>query len=322
MSGPEHIPGTWRWIGRGSGTDWPEGTPDARESTALAGLMATLPGSALLLAREGRLVAETYGMGVTPDRLLQGGAMTTAILAPLAGRAGSGGKAFLDVPLRQLLPDYEEDPRGDITPRQLLWQVSGLETPAWHPLDPFNPLARLMSGPNFARAARRFKGKWPPGSHFETSPANFQLAALALESVTGRPLAELVEQELWTPLGAGRARVALDRLDGAMSAHCCLAATARDWLRLANAYAQGSATQLLPDGYLRNDVARATAVHPGYGLGVEIETLPDGTTLLWMGSGNRWMLAVPMKRIAVVWVAGRNLGRTERGMLLAALQLQ
>ena len=321
-SGPEHIPGAWRWIGRGAGADWPLGPSDSFEAKSLAALARRVPGDALLLASEGRLLAEFYGDGVAPDRLLQGGPLTSAILPPLYGITSRGGSAVLDAPLRQVLPEFGDDPRGDITPRQLLWQVSGLELPPWHPLDPFNAQSRLHAGPNFERAARAFRGIWPPGSHFETSPANAQLAGMVLVSVTGKSLADLVESELWDAIGAGRARVALDRLDGAMSAHCCLAATARDWLRLANVYARAGTLNVWPPGFLRDQVVRATAVHPAYGLGVEIETLPDGVQMLWIGGARRWILAVPSRQLAVVWIARQDIGRPEREMLKAALRLQ
>ncbi len=318
-AGPARVPGAWRWIGHGDGIPWAQGPMDPSTTEALAALIRGIPTDALLVARAGQVVAELYGDGVRPESLLQGGSMTSAVLAPLYGIARRGGVDVLDAPLRRLLPDYDTGLRGDITPRQLLWQVSGLESPGWRPLDPFSAQARLLSGPNFARAARDFRSIWPPGSHFETSPANAQLAALVLVSVTGRSFADLVESGLWDSIGAGRAKVTLDRLAGEMSAHCCLSAKGRDWLRLANFYARDDAQGLWPAGFLRDEVTRATAVHPAYGLGLEIETLDDGTVLLWAGAAGRWMLAVPARQLAVVWLARQEVTASERGRLKALL---
>lgn len=321
VAGPVKIPGAWRGIGHGEGQPWPQAPADAALDEALAALVRGVATDALLVARADQLLAEHYGARVGPERRLQGGAMTAALLPPLYGIAQRRGIDVLDAPLRRVLPDYGEDPRGDITPRQLLWQVSGLEAAVWRPLDPFSAQARLLSGPNFARAARDVRLTWPPGSHFETSPANAQLAAQVLAGVTGQSFAELVESGLWDSIGAGRATVALDRLAGDMSAHCCLAATARDWLRLANVYAREDAASPWPAGFLRNEVMHAAAVHPGYGLGVEIETLDDGTALLWAGSAGHMLLAVPARRLAVVWLARQPIGAPERDRLKAALGL-
>lgn len=320
-AGPEYIPGSWRWVGRGAGAAW---DVPASDDWAWHRMLQQVPTRALVASQDGRLTVEHFGAGVTTDDLLQGGALTSAILAPLYGAADQRGAGLLDVPLRRLLPELRDEVRGDITPRQLLWQVSGLESPAWRPLDPFSARARLSAGPNFSRAALAFRDIFPPGSHFETSPGNAQLAAMALVAAEGKPLAELLAERLWIPLGAGRARVMLDRLGGDMAAHCCLAATARDWLRLARLYAEDGVVtgrQLVPQGFILHEVARATAVHPAYGLGVEIETLSDGTRLLWSGAGDRLMLAVPGRKIAAVWFANQPLGAAEREALKAALGL-
>ncbi|MEN9704423.1 MAG: hypothetical protein RLZZ393_302 [Pseudomonadota bacterium] len=323
-AGPEHIPGAWHWIGAGSGTPWASPDQAGTEAVSIDALVRQVPTRALVASRHGRLVAEVYGEDSSADQLLQGGALSGAILAPLYGVARAGGLDLLDQPLRRLSPALGEDPRGEITPRQLLWQVSGLGAPSWRPLDPFNPRSRLFAGPDFDRAARGFPVHWPPGSHFETSPANLQLAAGALVSVGGISLAQWLETGLWGPIGAGRARVALDRLGGGMAAHCCMAATARDWLRLAQLYGSDgivAGRRLWPAGFVSREIARVTAVHPAYGLGVEIETLGDGSLLLWSGDAHRTMLAVPARGLAAVWFTRGSAGSGERMLLKAALGL-
>ena len=323
-AGPDRIPGSWRAIGRGAGDTGPAVVADAREAGALAALAAVHGTRALLAMRDGQLLAEHYGDGSDARTLLQGGALTTLLLAPLYGVARHAGIDFIDSPLRQLIPELAEDPRGDITPRQLFWQVSGLAAPDFHPLNPFSPRARLFSGPNFERAALAFRAVFPPGSHFETSPANAQLLAIALGNVRDAALTELLETGLWEPLGAGRAQVALDRLGGDMAAHCCLAATARDWLRVARLLAEDGTVgrqRLLPEGFV-DEMSRATPVHPGYGLGVEIETLEDGATLMWGRAPGRLLLAVPARRLAAVWFGAAAQGDAPRLRLKAALGLE
>jgi CubicO group peptidase (beta-lactamase class C family) len=323
-AGLDHVPGSWRAIGRGAGATWPALETGAAEAAAL-GQLASGPGTRALLAlRDGQLLAEQYGAGTAADTLLQGDALTGLLLAPLYGVARQAGIDVLDRPLRQLIPDWSQDARGDITPRQLFWQVSGLESPPLQPLNPFSPRARLASGPNFERAALAFRSDYPPGSHFETSPANAQLLAIALTQVRGGPLTQLLESGLWEPLGAGRAQVALDRLGGDMAAHCCFAATGRDWLRLARLLAEDGAVgpmQLLPVGFVA-EIARATPVHPGYGLGMEIETTDAGELLLWGVAPARLLLVDRSRRMAAVWFGDAASGSGARAQLKAALGLR
>lgn len=323
VTGPARIPGSWRAVGGGAGRPWSALPGPAPEAAALLDLSARPGTLALLAARDGGLLAEHYGAGTGPASLLQGGALTHLLLAPLYGVARQAGLDLLDQPLRLLLPDWAQDPRGDITPRQLLWEVSGLESPAFHPLDPFSARARLAAGPDFARAALDFRATWPPGSHFEVSPANAQLLATVLATARGLPLTELVEKGLWEPLGAGRAQVALDRLGGDMAAHCCFAATARDWLRLARLLAEDGTVgpvRLLPPGFT-SEIGRATAVHPAYGLGVEVETTAAGAVLLWGTAPGRLLLAVPGRRLAALWFADGAFDAAARTQLKGALGL-
>jgi CubicO group peptidase (beta-lactamase class C family) len=323
IAGPDQVPGSWRAIGRGTGASWPAVEPEAPEAAALAQL-ASGPGTRALLAlRGGQLLVEQYGTGTAADTLLQGDALTGVLLAPLYGVARQAGIDLLDRPLRQLIPDWSLDARGEITPRQLFWQVSGLESPPLHALNPFSPRARLASGPNFERAALAFRSVYPPGSHFQMSPANAQLLAIALTAVRGGPLTQLLESGLWEPLGAGRAQVALDRLGGDMAAHCCFSATGRDWLRLARLLAEDGTVgpvRLLPAGFV-GEMARATPVHPGYGLGMEIETTDAGETLLWGVAPARLLLVIRSRRTAAVWFGDAASGSGARSQLKAALGL-
>ena len=75
--------------------------------------------------------------------------------------AASGG--LLDEPLGGTADrNGRDDPRGAITPRQLLWQLSGLPGRRHsRPLNPFSPRAQLASGPDFERARCTAKHIWP-----------------------------------------------------------------------------------------------------------------------------------------------------------------
>ena len=320
---PEQLPGVWQSLGQGQGAPMP--AADAPESAALAQLAQREVPTTLLVSRAGVLIAEQYATGVAADALLQGRGLTAVVLAPLYGIARlQTGVDLLDRPLAVLLPEWRDDGRGAITPRQLLWQTSGLAAPPFQPFNPFSDRARLASGPNFARAALGFAAVYPPGSHFEPSPANAQLLALALARARGQSFAQRLETDLWQPLGAGRAQLVLDRPGGEMSAHCCLSATARDWLRLAQWLASEGVVggrHLLPAGFMA-EMAVASPVHPGQGLGVRVGQALSGERLLWGESEGRLMLVVPERQLAAVWFAQRALPDEAAADLLRAVGLQ
>ncbi len=125
----------------------------------------------------------------------------------------------VDDPVGRFLAEWRDDPRGSITVRQLLQNVSGLEELPLGaaPLPPEAGLvqratqrvesllgknARLALGTDFAAAALSFGLENEPGARFAFSNANSQLAGLVLERATGMPYETYIEQKLWLPIGA------------------------------------------------------------------------------------------------------------------------
>ncbi len=168
-------------------------------------------------------------------------------------------------------PSGRTNARGAITLRQALWELRRHRDTAADAWNPFVRAARLASGPDFDRAAPlAHRRNYPAGSHFARAPANAQVLALALVRATSTPLAEYVQRTLWSPIGAGEAWFALDRVGGRAAAHCCMRATARDWLRVgmllersgpSDASADATADPRLPAGWLA-EMTRASAGEP------------------------------------------------------------
>lgn len=225
---------------------------------------------------------------------------------------------LLDEPVGDIVTQWHEDARGVITPRQLLWQLSGLSGGPFRPLDPFSPLAQLASGPDFQRAVLRTPLRYPPGSHFEASIANAQLLALVGSRLTGASHATGLERFLWARVAAQPATGMLDRPRGEMAAHCCFLASAGDWLRmgllLAN-HGRSQDIQILPPDYVE-EVATASPVNPGQGLAFEI-IAGTGGRLLQLAADGRRLLVAPDTGAALFWV-----GTGEPPPGLAALLLQ
>lgn len=284
---------------------------DPRLAAQLAGSDTRL----LLLGDSSGRVAAWFTPGMDERSVIDGRGLATGLLAPLYGSLTDERSSLLDRPLALFIPDWRADRRGHITPRQLLWQLSGFEAEVFVPLDPLSARAQLASGPDFARAALATKLAYPPGSHFEETPANAQLLAVVAGVVEQNTFATVLERRLWSQFAAAPATGLLDRRRGMLAAHCCLSAAAADWLRLGLLLANDGRSgerRILPAGFVAQ-IGVASPVHAGYGLGYRVELAPDGTgTLLILDTAGRQLAIAPRSGRALLWVGA---GKAPSGLL-------
>jgi hypothetical protein len=241
--------------------------------------------------------------GYTAMSQVDGRELAAGLLAPLYGVLAAGHPDVLDTAASTQLRRWRTDPRGEVTPRQLLWQLSGFPAGDFRPLNPASRRAQLASGPDFERAALHWEQTFPAGSHFEASPVNSQLLAVLAAQLSGKPYAQLLEEQLWSQLAAGDALALLDRPRGNIAAHCCLRAAAADWLRLGLLLADGGrigSRQLLPAGFV-DQIASESPVHPGHGLGYRlVDDAVAGRVLILEATGRQLLIASALRR-AVLW---------------------
>jgi hypothetical protein len=246
--------------------------------------------------------------GFTVATPVDGRGLAAGLLAPLYAVLAVQHPGVLDTPASTWIERWKGDGRGAITPRQLLWELSGFPAGDFRPLNPASRRAQLASGPDFERAARHWQQTWPAGSHFEPSPVNQQLLASLAARLTGVRYAQLLEQRLWSQFAAADAVATLDHPRGNIAAHCCLRATAGDWLRLGLLLADDGRVgprKLLPAGFV-DEIAVESPVHPGYGLGYRVAKYPSAGRVLVLETTGRQLLIAPALRRAVLWVgAGR-----------------
>lgn len=261
--------------------------------------------AALVLVGDARGWAAWWGsQPVDIDAEVDGRGLATSLLAPLLGALQQHvTRQVLDQPLKNLLVDWRDDPRGEITPRQLLWEMSGLADDRFVPLNPFSARAQLASGPDFNRAALRTRLAWPPGSHFEPSPANAQLLAMVAGTLDGGGYARALQQRLWGVLAARPATLLLDHRRGNPAAHCCIRAAPLDWLRIGLLLAADGVVQgrrLLPEGYVAQ-MTLASPVHPAHGLGFDLAEHRGAPVLVADAPGRRLLIS-PRTGRTVLWM--------------------
>src|SRR5690606_4246954 len=192
---------------------------------------ATTADTWLLMRVRGAQVDAWFAPGFDAATLMDGRALTMAVLAPLYARLEQSHPGLIDQPVGAWLDAWRQDARGALTPRALLELVEGGVTtaPAVTPLNPFSARARLASGPGFHRAALAV---FQPGNGPASQAAAAQLLASIASVIEDRPFAVVLQEILWTVTAAGDAQLMLDRRNGQAAAHCCLRASAADWLRV------------------------------------------------------------------------------------------
>src|SRR3984957_905597 len=137
------------------------------------------------------------GSALTPDTVMPAASMTKAAFATEVMLLVQKGVLNLDVPIQQYLPkplpEYEKyaDLQGDdrykkLTLRMLLSHTSGFSNFRWFEDD------------------KKLKIHFEPGTRYAYSGEGFQLAQLVVETVTGKSLTALMEEDLFGPLGMTR----------------------------------------------------------------------------------------------------------------------
>jgi len=308
-------------------------TPDARDRVLLPDLATAFEskhGKALLLFRDGELVLEHYAEGLGPQTRFNSFSMAKSLVGALVYKALAEGKLrSLDQTLGELLP--LDTGIKTVTIRDLLQMRSGIAfdteggkfgglSSAGKEADtapnPFGPLARL----HFLGLAAIERGLTvAPGDTHDFSYQNVNTALLGevLETVYGRPLAELVDDKLWRPAGAASGLWREAAANAPVSAYCCVYATARDWIRVGLFLSEnGGATPFLPTPLWREflglDVPVADRHKTHYGTHIWQDVLDrpgqalQGPFTYLMGQGGQTLYLMPDKGV-VVYRAGDDI---------------
>ncbi|MBP7340369.1 serine hydrolase [Niveispirillum sp.] len=212
---------------------------------------------ALLIWHAGALQLELYAPDTQAGDLLDASGLVPAVMVLLTGQAlRDGTLPGLDTGIAAWVPEWAGDDRGRITVRQLLEGSSGIARPEQAPAG--DALAWTLSA----------KLDSEPGTRFAPNGFEAQVLGLVLSRAAGVPVAELLSDRLWRPMGARPGQMMTGGTDGAAYLHCCVKATARDWLRPGLLLLEGGlagSAQLVPTPWL-DQMERPTmyARHDGW----------------------------------------------------------
>jgi CubicO group peptidase (beta-lactamase class C family) len=156
----------------------------------------------LLIVRHGELVYEKYFRSVSkPERAVAIYSVTKSVLSALVGIAMDQGVLdSLDHTVIEYFPEYfypQTDPRmAQVTLRDLLTMSAGF---LWLENGPIE--AEWLASDNWVEAAINLEFSEQPGTVFTYSSANTQLLSAILNQLTGEPLRDYAQRNLFTPLG-------------------------------------------------------------------------------------------------------------------------
>ncbi|HET9998820.1 MAG TPA: serine hydrolase domain-containing protein [Nocardioides sp.] len=224
------------------GSDLPSAARDldvdvvgAGRSRGLEEWVTETSSTSLLALDRGTVVHEWYADGLSADTCFLGASMTKSVLAHLVGRAVRDGALALTDAVSGHVPELAGTGYDGTTVVDLLTMTTGVDWVEDH-RDPHSLASRLVgcfaSGSDSRALLRDVAPGVPPGSRFAYCTADSQVLDWVRERATGRSYVDDVAR-LWEALGCTRdAYLAVDGT-GVALAGGGLAATARDWARVA-----------------------------------------------------------------------------------------
>ncbi|MFC3892289.1 serine hydrolase domain-containing protein [Lentzea rhizosphaerae] len=183
--------------------------PGDQVQKQLDGLAKEFPAAlATVTEANGRAVQYTSGTSELGKRVpvprngqVRAGSNTKAFVATVVMQLVGEGKVELDKPINHYLPGAVKDDR--ITVRQLLNHTSGLANYTQYlGLDKFEEVRhRYLEPYELLNVGNAHPVTNEPGAKFKYSNTNYVLLGLLIQKVTGRPVAENVDQRIVRKLG-------------------------------------------------------------------------------------------------------------------------
>ncbi len=277
----------------------------------------------LLILKDGKIVAEYYQYGRSPDSLFRSFSMAKTVTGMLTGIAHAKGViASLDDPAGRYWPEIAHSEYGRTTIRQLLRMSSGVAySERYDGKDDHSKFTQVLGAPqNRGQAQRvtdfvnsRKERSFEAGSQFHYATIETEILGRVLIRASGRTLAELTRDWIWKPMGANdEARWILSSTDEAEAAGGGFSASLRDWALfgwlLANDGAVGE-EQIIPREFVREatDATRQPeAFRPGkassfLGYGYQTWIMPgERRVFMLQGVHGQSIIVHPEERIVMV----------------------
>ncbi len=237
---------------------------------------------AVVVLRDGQVIAERYAAGFGVDTPVIGWSMTKSVVNAMVGILVRQGRLNIDQPAP--VPEWRDpaDPRHAITTDQLMRQTSGLDIDQTKSgFDRDSQLVYLERDKGGAAATAALAVA--PGTRWNYSDGQYLLVSRIVRDTVGGKTDDVLQfahRELFGPLGMRHVTLEFDTTGTPIGSNIMFA-SARDWARFGQLYlndGMAGGRRILPAGW----VARSTTASPGtgYGAGFFNNSL-DGLVEAW-----------------------------------------
>ena len=263
---------------------------------------------AVVVAHQGRIVAERYADGFDETTPLLGWSMSKSVANALTGMLVARGDVSLDDAGVVPGPD---DGRARITIRHLLEMTSGLAFDEGYSV-PSDVTQMLFASDDVAARAADEELVADPGTVWSYSSASTNLLCDALRNALGRDAVAFARQALFDPLGMASAVLEPDATGGWVCSSYSYA-TARDWAKFGQLYLDDglwNGRRLLPEGWVEYSATPvAIATEQPYGASWWLNAGPDGrlrfpavpADAFWaQGNEGQQVVVVPSAELVIV----------------------
>ena len=190
---------------------------------------------AVVVVRDGRVIAERYAPGIGIDTQLPSFSMTKSLVNALLGVMTQQGLTSPSLPAP--IPEWRgaNDPRREIEVGHLMRMTSGLALDEAD--DPLNPSDQMFAHDDMAAFAVKAPLIAAPGTRWAYSSATTQILARVIRDAVGGPEQSLAYawRELFNPLGMRDVTLEFDG-SGTLQGANNMLASARDWARFGLLY--------------------------------------------------------------------------------------
>jgi CubicO group peptidase (beta-lactamase class C family) len=190
---------------------------------------------AVVVVRDGKVIAERYARGIGIDTQLPGFSMTKSVVNALIGILTVKGLVTPSLPAP--VPEWRaaSDPRREIEVEHLMRMTTGLALDETN--SGFDPSSQMYLYDDMAGFAVRAPLIAPPGTRWHYSSATTQILARIIRDAVGGPeqTLALAWRELFNPLGMRNVTLEFDA-GGTLQGSSDMLASARDWARFGLLY--------------------------------------------------------------------------------------
>jgi CubicO group peptidase (beta-lactamase class C family) len=276
---------------------------------------------AVVVVKDGRVIAERYARGYGIDTPLLGFSATKSVISALIGILVREHRLALHAPAPVAAWQTPNDPRHAITVDQLLRHTAGvalgssLQASLWSALEPVN---RMKFGESdMAAFAERFPLATAPGAAWNYHDGNYLILSQLIRTASGgRPADALwmAQHQLFGPLGMDHVTLQVDA-SGTPEGSSQMLASARDWARFGQIYLDDGVAggeRILPEGWVDYSAAPTSNAFVGYGAG--FWTNRDGSfgakfriahgwprdAFFAKGTMGQYVIVIPSERLVIV----------------------